>query len=163
MQLRAGSLGDAVPVCPRDPGQRVHRHGCYARYADCDSEERIFIPRFYCPRCGRTLSVLPSEKLPYIAPATSQAQEHFDAMASGTDPPPCSEKEQGCLRRAWKRLAARVDALSALFGQMISTIKPDRNELWQELRQSHNLAAILLFLSDHFKVSLLADYRCLRL
>jgi len=163
MQFREGSFAQPMPACPRDPGQRVHRHGCYQRYADCQSQQRIAIPRFRCPRCGLTLSVLPSQKLPYIAPSSDQLQGDFDAMASGTDPPPASEKERGCLRRAWKRLAARVEPLCALFGQMISTIKPDRNELWRQMRQDLNLVQILRFLSDHFKTSLLADYRCLRL
>ena len=31
----------------------------------------------------------------------------FDGRTSGTDPPPSSEKERGCLRRAFDRFAGR--------------------------------------------------------
>jgi len=163
MQVRGSSFSKAIPVCPRDPGQRLHRHGGYERYADCDSEKRLRIPRFRCPRCGLTFSMLPSEKLPYIAPPASQLQENFDAVASGTDPPPLTERARGCLRRAWKSLAARVTPLCAMFGQLISTIKPNTGELWMQMRQHDDLEGILRFLADHFKSSLLADYLCLRL
>jgi hypothetical protein len=47
---------------------------------------------------GRTLSVLPKNRLPYIALNTTILESDFDARASGTDPPPASEKERGCLR-----------------------------------------------------------------
>ncbi len=163
VQFREDSPAITAPFCPRHPQRRMHRHGCYERYADCDSHKRDSIQRYLCARCGLTVSVLPCEKLPYLAVSTSKMQREFDAVASGTDPPPHTEKERGCLRRAWKRLAARVEPLRAMFGQMISTIRPDTDELWAQMRQYHNLAGILRFLSEHFKTSLLADYRCLRL
>jgi transposase-like protein len=162
MQFREDGPAKTPPFCPEHPGRRLHRHGCYGRYADCDTQERDSIQRYICARCGRTFSVLPQEKLPYLALSTSKMQADFDAVASGTDPPPHTVREQGCLRRAWKRLAARVEPLRVMFGQMISTIRPDTGELWSQMRQYHNLAGILRFLFDHFKTSLLADYQCLR-
>jgi hypothetical protein len=162
MQFREDGPARIIPSCPLHPRQRLHRHGSYERYADCDTQERDSIARYLCPCCGRTFSVLPCEKLPYVAISTGQMQSGCDAVASGTDPPAQTEKEQGCLRRAWKRLAARVEPLCARFGQMISTIRPNASELWAQMRQGYNLAGILRFLADHFKASLLADYRCLR-
>lgn len=163
MQVREGSFHQSRPACPRDPTQRVHRHGCYERYADCDSPRRLRIERFRCPRCGRTLSVLPKSRLPYLALSTKQLQADFDAQASGTDPPPASEKERGCLRRAFGRFAGRVAPLCALLGQMIRPIKPGVSECWRALRRLDNLEAILLLLATKFNTSLLADYHCLRL
>jgi hypothetical protein len=162
MQFREDTSVKMVPCCPLHPGRRLHRHGSYERYADCNTQERDSIPRYLCAACGRTFSVLPCGKLPYLAISTGDMQSEFDARASGTDPPSRTEKEQGCLRRAWKRLAARVEPLRASFGQMISTIRPVTGELWTQMRQYYNLAGILRFLFGHFKTSLLADYRCLR-
>jgi hypothetical protein len=162
MQLREGSFSGSRPGCPRDPRHRVHRHGRYERYADCDSDQRVSVARFLCVFCGWTLSVLPAERLPYIAPSVAKVQADFDAHTSGTDPPPQTEKERGCLRRAFDRFASRVAPLCAVLGQMICTIKPSACELWKELRLNSNLEGILLLLGTKFKTSLLADYRCLR-
>jgi hypothetical protein len=120
------------------------------------------VPRFCCRICGATFSVLPRQKLPYVAPTTWLIQTHFDAFGSGGDPPPATEKERGCLGRAWKRLARRIEPLGTMFGQMIGAIKPNVNELWKQVRQTDNLEGILLFLARTFNSSLLGDYRCLR-
>src|SRR5438876_8416219 len=147
MQLREGSFQGSRPTCPRHPDQRVHRHGFYERYEDCDSHRRSPIERFICPRCGRTLSVLPKNRRPYVAVNTTILESDFDARASGTDPPPSSEKERGCLRRAFERFAGQVAPFCALLGQMIRAIKPSVSECWRELRQldraSHLLTNIL--------------------
>jgi hypothetical protein len=108
MQLREGSFHGPRPACPEHPKQRVHRHGFYLRFENCDGQQRLRIERFVCPRCGRTLSVLPKNRLPYVALNTTMVESEFDARASGTDPPSKSEKERGCLRRAFERFAARV-------------------------------------------------------
>lgn len=162
MQFPEGSFSGSRPVCPRDPGHRIHRHGFYERFADCDSEHRVAVARFLCVFCGWTLSVLPAERLPYIAPEVEKVQADFDARASGTDPPPQSEKERGCLRRAFNRFASRIAPLCAVLGQMIEPIKPGACELWKELRRYSNLQGILRLLCTKFKISLLGDYRCLR-
>jgi hypothetical protein len=93
---------------------------------------------------------------------TTIVESEFDARASGTDPPSSSEKERGCLRRAFERFAARVTPLCALLGQMIRPTKPSVGECWRGLRQLDNLEGILLLLGTKFNTSLLADYRCLQ-
>ena len=162
MQVREGSFEGSRPSCPRHPDQRVHRHGFYERYENCDSHRRSPIERFVCPSCGRTLSVLPKNRLPYVAVNTRILESDFDARASGSDPPSSSEKERGCLRRAFERFADRVAPLCALLGQMIGRIKPSVSECWRGLRQLDNLEGILLLPGTKFKTSLLADYRCLQ-
>ena len=162
MQLREGSFPGPRPACPRDPTQRLHRHGAYERYAHCDGQHCLRIERFRCPRCGRTFSVLPQDRLPYRAVTTPRVEAEFDARASGTDPPPTGEKERGCLRRAWQRFAGRVAPLCAWLGQMIAPINPSVSECWKALRHWDNLAGILRLLATKFNTSLLADYRCCR-
>jgi hypothetical protein len=93
MQLREGSFHGPRPGCPEHPKQRVHRHGFYIRFENCDSQRRLRIERFLCPRCGRTLSVLPKNRLPYIALNTTILEREFDARASGTDPPLVPSKQ----------------------------------------------------------------------
>ena len=94
MQLREDSFHGKRPTCPEHLKQRVHRHGFYVRFENCDSQRRLRIERFVCPRCGRTLSVLPQNRLPYVALNTALVESEFDARASGTDPPPRSEKSE---------------------------------------------------------------------
>ena len=70
--------------------------------------------------------------------------------SSGRDPPAFSERERGCLRRAFVRLAGRVAPLCALLGQMIRPIKPSVGECWEALRELDNLEGILLLLGQKF-------------
>ena len=162
MQLREGSFPGPRPACPQDPTQQVYRHGAYERYAGCNGQRCLRIERFRCPRCGRTFSVLPKDRLPYRAVDATGLEAEFDARASGTDPPPTTEKERGCLRRAWQRFAGRVDPLCALLDQMIAPIRPSVSECWKALRHRDNLVGILRLLATKFNTSLLADYRCCR-
>ena len=157
MQLREDSFHGKRPTCPEHLKQRVYRHGFYVRFENCDNQRRLRIERFVCLRCGRTLSVLPQNRLPYVALNTALVESEFDARASGTDPPPRSEKERGCLRRAFERFAARVTPLCALLGQMIRPTKPSVGDCWKGLRQLDNLEGILLLLGTKFNTSLLAD------
>jgi hypothetical protein len=94
MQLREGSFHGTRPTCPEHPKQRVHRHGFYVRFENCDSQRHLRIERFVCPRCGRTLSVLPKNRLPYIALSTTIVESEFDARASGTIHPQGAKKSE---------------------------------------------------------------------
>ena len=107
------------------------------------------------------MSVLPEDKLPYRAVPAPEMQSDFDARAAGESPPPATEKEKGCLNRAWARFRQRVDPLLVVLGQMIEAVKPSPAQLWNQLRRLNNLPAILHQLSACFKTSLLGDYRCL--
>jgi hypothetical protein len=147
-----------------DPNHKVHVHGSYERYANCDNHEKEDIPVFLCVPCGRTISVLPDHMLPYRAVGVWRVEKHFDAQAnpSQTPAPAATEKEKGCLKRAWARFQQRVAPLSATLGQMIQAVKPTAAQLWKQLRRQGNLAAILLKLAQPFNTSLLHHYLCLR-
>jgi hypothetical protein len=104
--------------------------------------------------------------LPYRSIRAERLQKDFDQRAGiqtqGLDPPP-RVVEAGCLQRAWSALTARVTTLKEAFGQLVSSSVSDGASLWASLRQSFDsVAKMLCFLSEHHRISLLGDYRCLR-
>jgi hypothetical protein len=115
--------------------------------------------------CGRTVSVLPACFLPYRPVPTDRVQAYFDNKAgigSGPDPPP-SQKEAGCLKRAWSRLSARLAPLRQLCGQLLPASMPSREHLWMEMRRAMgSLQEILQWLARTRNTSLLGDYACLK-
>jgi len=148
----------------------VHRHGCYERYADPagakQPEARERIQRYLCLPCGLTFSVLPPHRLPYRPIRAERLQEDFDQRAGiqtpGLDPPP-RVVEAGCLKRAWSALTARLKPLQDAFGQLVSSTVAEVAPFWVSLRQSFDsVSKMLCFLSEHHRISLLRDYRCLR-
>jgi hypothetical protein len=104
--------------------------------------------------------------LPYRAVAVGRLQSYLDAQAgigTGPDPPP-RQLEAGCLRRAWTRFQTRVSSLKEAFGLLIESVISGPEHLWKQMRQAKKtLAAILGFLAQTRNLSLLGDYRCLRL
>ena len=122
--------------------------------------------RYWCPDCGLTLSVLPVERLPYRPVAGARLEAFFNAQAgigSGPDPPP-GQLEAGCLRRAWTRFQTRVSHLKETFGLLIPSVISGAAHLWKQMRLAkETLAHILGFLAQSRNLSLLGDYRCLRL
>jgi len=143
----------------------MRRHGCYPRYAKPTGQEKFPVQRFLCPQCGRTVSVLPANRLTYRPLDVARLQGAFDAQAgvrSGLDPPP-EPVEAGCLQRAWTRFLTRVGCLSNAFGQMLPTGPHTGSQLWKELRRCVGSAEQMLsFLAQSCKSSLLGDYACLR-
>lgn len=165
IQIRADSYSGERPSCGRCPSH-LHRHGCYYRYARPTGGERWAVQRYWCPGCGLTLSVLPVERLPYRPLEGPRVEAFFNAQAgirSGPDPPP-GVLEAGCLRRAWTRLQTRVSTLKEAFGQLIASGISQAAQLWEQMRLAkETLAGILGFLAQTRNISLLGDYRCLRL
>jgi hypothetical protein len=166
IQLREDQLKGKRPRCPRGCPEMVHRHGTYARYADPEGAAQENIQRYLCRPCGRTFSVLPAHRLPYRPIRVARLQADFDQRAGiqtpGLDPPPRTV-EAGGLHRAWSALTARVAILKDAFGQLVRSTVSDGASFWVNLRQSLDSAAKMLgFLSQHHRISLLANYRCLR-
>ena len=150
----------------------MHRHGTYERFADPagakDDEEEAeeSIQRYLCYFCGLTFSVLPPHRLPYRPVRAERLQAEFDKRAGiqtqGLDPPP-RVVEAGCLQRAWSALTTRVTTLKEAFGQLVSSSVSDGASFWSSLRQSFDsVAKMLCFLSEHHRISLLGNHRCLR-
>jgi hypothetical protein len=180
MQKRKSELKGDRPICPIESNHGIYGHGSYARYGDCDGDTKdLNIPRYLCGPCGRTISVLPDDVLPYRAVRTEQVERHFQEHVDGaapplsplppplsgpTRPPPLpTEKEKGCLKRAWRSFERHTTKLTAVLGQIIARVKPnDGAGLWKQLRPLGNLEVILKLLADRFKTSLLRDYVCLQ-
>jgi hypothetical protein len=166
IQIRADSYKGDRPSCGRGCASSLHRHGCYFRYCRPTGAERLKVQRYWCPDCGLTISVLPSDRLPYRPLEGPRVESFFDAQAgtgSGPDPPP-EVLEAGCLRRAWTRFQTRVSTLKEAFGLLIPSVISGAGPLWQQMRLAKkSLAAILGFLAQTGNLSLLGDYRCLRL
>jgi len=154
------------PSCPRQCRDRLHRHGFYERFRQPTGAEIIRIARYLCRQCGLTVSVLPADRLPYRAVAVERVEAFFNEQAeagSGPDPPP-EELEAGCLRRAWTRFQSRVDRLQKGFGLLVPAVIQSAKQLWQQMRLAKGtLQQMLHFLAVSDKISLLGDYRCLRL
>ena len=153
-------------MCPRGCPGTVHLHGCYERYADPEGTEEESIQRYLCPPCGLTFSVLPPHRLPYRPVRAERLQADFDQRAGiqtqGLDPPP-RVVEAGCLQRAWSALTARVRTLKEAFGQLVCSKISEVASLWASLRRvSNSVPKMLCFLSEHQRISLLGNYRCLR-
>jgi len=164
MQIRISSFSADRPSCSVDPNHKVHFHGCYERYVRCDGSEKQDISRFLCVHCGRTISVLPDHFLPYRAASTTLVEQYFDAQANPGKTPesPVTEKEKGCLKRAWIHFGLRVIAIATVLGQMMQIRSRAPKPFWSALRRQGNLPGILLQLSKPFNTSLLGDYLCLR-
>ena len=166
IQIRASQFEGERPACPRECGQKVHRHGFYERYADCKGQSRERIERFLCRVCRLTISVLAAHRLPYRAVGAERLEDYFNEKAevgSGPDPPP-EALEAGCLRRAWARFQTRVIRLKDAFGLLLPSTISSGQGLWTQCRRTKGtLEQILKFLAQTHKISLLGDYRCLRL
>jgi len=166
IQIRDDSFTGDRPFCTRGCRCRLHRHGGYNRYANPSDGDLFRVFRFLCRSCGLTISVLPSSRLPYRAIKAARLQAHADRQAEvgqGPDPPP-DEAEAGCLRRAWTRLRTRVEVLKNAFGPLVSVGIGSVEALWLGMRRAKaTLPGILGFLATTHKISLLGDYRCLRL
>ena len=153
-------------MCPHGCPGMVHRHGTYERYAHPEGSEEESIQRYRCRPCGLTFSVLPAHRLPYGPVRAERLQADFDKQAGiqtqGLDPPP-RVVEAGCLQRAWSALTARLKTLQEAFGQLVSSSVSDGASFWASLRQSFDsVPKMLCFLSEHHRISLLGNYRCLR-
>jgi hypothetical protein len=166
IQIRDDSFQGERPPCPRGCRGKPHRHGFYLRYASPTGGKRVAVFRFLCRPCGLTISVLSAGRLPYRSLDADRLQAHADRQAGvglGPDPPP-DEAEAGCLRRAWTRLRTRVEVLKNAFGPLVSVSIDSLEALWLGMRQAKaTLPGILGFLATTHKISLLGDYRCLRL
>lgn len=161
MQFRRSQLQGDRPVCPTDSTHIVHGNGSYTRRKNPDGDEEIRVPCWNCTQCSNSFSVLPDDMVPYRPISTSLLESVLECTLNGRDPPERTEKEKGCLNRATQSFIINIPFLTNKLGQMIKVIRPSATELWQELRRLGDMKQILGYLAEHFKTSLLKNYRCL--
>ncbi|MCZ2343226.1 MAG: hypothetical protein LC104_15755 [Bacteroidales bacterium] len=104
---------------------------------------------------------------PYRSMAVGRFQwlmdERFGLAGRGARPPPATEIEEGCIRRACKVLSKRIPFLCGLLGQQMPLgARADLGCFWRALRELGSTGDILVRLAREFKTSLLACYQSLR-
>ena len=173
MQIHQASLEDgghpgSGKECPQCGAcVRLHKHGSYPRWRGVDSAQRVEVMRYICPRCRRTCSVIPAGMMPYRSLPVERFEqltdEHFGLAGGDPRPPPATEKEDGCIRRAIKKLSIRIPFLCGLLGQQLPVfVDTDTCQFWRALRELGPTMNIMVLLARDFKTSLLACYRSLR-
>lgn len=168
VSLGVGERPCAGRECPRCGGcVRLHKHGCYLRWRGVDGAQPVKVERYICPRCRHTWSVIPSGMMPYgslpVERFEQLADAHCGLAGGGARPPPATEKENGCIRRAMEELSKRIPFLCGLFGQQLPVFaNTDICGFWRAVRELGSTAWILARLARDFKTSLLRCYRSLR-
>lgn len=173
MQVFPSCLDEAGrPCAPRDCTLcgglcKLHRHGSYWRYQHPEGRRKVSVPRFLCPRCRRTWSVIPPNMFPYRSLPVTRFEELLDEQSGladgGARPPPATQIERDCVRRAVNRLSERIPFLCGLFGQQMPLPQgPGLDWFWRALRKLGPTQGILAGLARDFKTSLLACYRSLK-
>lgn len=174
MQVHESSLkGADRPCAPQDCAkcsgcQKLHRNGTYSRFRKVEGQWQCPVQRFRCPGCDRTWSVIPADMFPRRSMEVSRFQQLLDDLfglaGGGARPPPATEKEEGCIRRAIKRVSERTPFLCGLLGQQMPLgARADVGCFWRALRELGSTEEILTRLARDFKTSLLACYRSLGL
>ncbi|CAN5332623.1 hypothetical protein BH09VER1_BH09VER1_56400 [soil metagenome] len=173
MQIFEASLcGADRPLAPRDcpecgGGRKLWCHGTIRRCRGSEGDEKAGSSRFLCVQCGHTWSVIPADMLPYRSMAASRFEslmdERFGLAGRGARPPPATEIEEGCIRRAYKVLSKRIPFLCGLLGQQMPLgARAGVGCFWRALRELGPTGEILVRLAREFKTSLLACYLSLR-
>ena len=172
MQVHQESLKDGQRPCPgKDCPQcrgcvRFQKHGCYTRFCGVSGQQSVKVQRYLCPRCRRTWSVTPPGMMPYRSIPVERFEQLVDeclgSTGGGARPPPATEKENGCIRRAIKKLSKRIPLLCGLFGQQLPVLgNTDICGFWQAMRELGPAINTLVRLARDFKTSLLGSYRSL--
>jgi len=100
---------------------------------------------------------------PYRSMTVSRFQslmdERFGLAGGSARPPPATEIEEGCIRRAGKVLSKRIPFLCGLLGQQMPLeASAGVSGFWRALRELGPTGDILIRLARDFKTSLLACY-----
>jgi transposase-like protein len=146
---------------------RLQKHGSYFRWYGVDGAQQVKVQRYICPHCRHTWSVIPSGMMPYRSMPVQRFEQltdkHFKLPCRAPRPPPATEKEKGCIRRALKVLSKRIPFLCELFGQQLPVVaKTNVSLFWRAMRALGPTVDILAQLARQFKTSLLGSYRSLR-
>ena len=172
VQVGQSSVRGDRPLCPRDSDHRVHRHGTYGHYRDCQSAEKERVPRYLCVWCRTTISVVADSRLPYRSVSLEVVKQWLDwALGGGPAPPVAGERERGCASRAVRCFVRHSPVLGTALGQIVRDVGAGAASLWRTLVRLSKTEPILRFLQAKLKpeadaagrrgFSLVGTYRCL--
>jgi len=168
MQIRESCFNKADGCQQPECVGKLHVHGHYCRYAQPEGQQWMIVPRYYCTRCGFTISVLSDSRLPYRLVAAEELEAAFDreSQAGSTTGPPApapSVKKSGCFDRAWSAWNRNSRRIAELFGHLLSrAASEDAAQCWRSLRETFSISEMLSILWTRFKTSLLKAYCCLQ-
>lgn len=149
------------PICPRcSHAVTLQRHGAYDRWVISlvGLLLRIWVARFLCSECRRTISYLPDFALTYrpIGPET------FEAFLKGND----ERRDVRTFRDLLHRYRRRLDAFSE---ELIRTVgaglgippPPSYSSAWPWIKKAgEGLRPITRRLVSRFKIGLFLRYDC---
>jgi len=154
MQILASNFDSQKPQCPTCR-RGLHRHGRYARQVQTRKET---IPRWLCPRCCKTFSILPRGLLPYRRLSCLELQEAFDRWAFDGQPP--RTKPSLAALESWQDPLLRK-GLQHVCGQLLNATLESGQALWQGLRRCFSSVQRLVeWMAAHYDRSLLGRYVC---
>ena len=153
MQIRYSSMKGDRPACPVDRSHKVHRHGSYDRYKGPEGTEQEAVDRFLCVPCGRTVSVLDDQRLPYRSIQVDRLERWLNwQFSGGPEPPAMKEVERGCAERALACFVRHSPSLIKALGQIVKHVHADAGSLWRVLRRWGDLRTILRQLQEKIKL-----------
>lgn len=149
-------------VCPRCGQGFLHRHGVYGRWISWLSQTlRIFIARFFCTGCGRTISYLPQFALSYRLLNTATVQDFLE----GEEQRPEVQSWRTLLQSYQRALQRFAPELIRTVGSGLGLPPPERGAqawpIWPWLKGAcGSLKSAARQLVSEFKITLFARYQC---
>ena len=102
-------------------------------------------------RCYTSMGVSPVGA-EWVERVQELADGEFGSAIGDARPPPATEKEEECIRRAMKKLSEHIPLLCGLLGQqMPAPVGMDIGSFWRALRKLGSTGEILLRLALDFK------------
>jgi len=119
---------------------------------------RIFVRRFRCCECGKTVSVLPSFVQPYRLVLNLTINEFFEGTLSAN-----ALSWLPLLKQYWNRFSHWIPQIDRVIRSVVSRSPPhsDATEWWQVMAATFgDLEKITATLVGQFGVTLFGRYRC---
>ena len=159
-QIQAHRAVRAEAVCPRcGAAAGLHRHGSYQRWITdkLGGWLRIWIARFWCRACRRTVSYLPDFALPYRLVAVAS----FAAYLDGRDQERAVQCWQARLREYRRQMDGFATQLVRSVGCGLGRAPPGDGQLWPWLKEAcGSLGAAARELVSTFQIGLFKRYQC---
>lgn len=145
-------------VCPNCVRGSLHRHGVYDRWISWLGQAiSIFIARFLCSHCRRTVSYLPAFALSYRVVNTATVQAFFDGQTERAE----VQSWLSLLQSYRRRREAFAPELIGAVGSGLGLAPPAQGPLWPWLKKAcGSLESATRQLVSEFKITLFNRYQC---